>query len=72
MRKTKRKKNKREVTNEKKEMWKEKKLMNANKEKKTENMYVWYMHLKIENCCLKTCVEIRVDEKVCENMCNAV
>ena len=25
---------------------------------------VWYMCLKIENCCLKTFVEIRVDEKV--------
>ena len=31
---------------------------------------VWYMHLKIENMCLKTCVEIRVDEKVCKNTCN--
>ena len=33
---------------------------------------VWYMHLKTENCCLKTCVEIRVGEKMCENTCNAV
>ena len=23
---------------------------------------VWYIHLKIENCCLKTCVKIRVGE----------
>ena len=28
---------------------------------------VWYMCLKTENCCLKTFVEIRVSEKVCEN-----
>ena len=30
------------------------------------------MHLKTKNCCLKTCVEIRVGEKVCENMCNVI
>ena len=29
---------------------------------------VWYMCLKIENCCLQTFVKIRVIEKVCENM----
>ena len=33
---------------------------------------VWYMCLKIENCCLKTFVEIRVGEKVYWNMWNAV
>ena len=33
---------------------------------------VWYMHLKIENRCLKTYVKIRVDEKVYENTCNIV
>ena len=33
---------------------------------------VWYMHLKVENCSLKTCVEIRVIEKVCRNTCNVV
>ena len=33
---------------------------------------VWYMYLKTENMCLKICVEIRVDEKVCENTCNIV
>ena len=27
---------------------------------------VWHMYLKIKNCCLKTFVEIRVDENVCE------
>ena len=30
------------------------------------------MYLKIENCCLKTWVEIRVSEKVCENTYNVV
>ena len=30
------------------------------------------MHLKTENYCLKTCVEIRVGEKVCGNTCNIV
>ena len=30
------------------------------------------MHLKIENMCLKTCVEIRVDKKVCKNICNII
>ena len=30
------------------------------------------MHLKTENCYLKTCVEIHVGEKVCENMCNVI
>ena len=33
---------------------------------------VWYMYLKTENICLKTCVEIRVGEKVCENTYNVV
>ena len=28
---------------------------------------IWYMCLKIENCCLKTFVEIRVGEKVYGN-----
>ena len=28
--------------------------------------------LKIENCCLKTCVKICVDKKVCKNMYNIV
>ena len=28
------------------------------------------MYLKTENCCLKTCVEICVGEKVCENTCS--
>ena len=28
---------------------------------------VWYMCLKIENCCLKIFVEIRVGKKVCGN-----
>ena len=35
------------------------------KEKNKES--VWYMCLKIENCYLKTFVEIRVGEKVCGN-----
>ena len=30
------------------------------------------MHLKHVFCYLKTCVEIRVDEKVCGNTCNVV
>jgi len=33
---------------------------------------VWYMHLKIENTCLKTYVKIHVDEKVYENMYNII
>ena len=33
---------------------------------------IWYMCLKIENFCLKTCVKIRVDEKVYENTYNVV
>ena len=33
---------------------------------------VWYMHLKIENMCLKTCIEICVGEKVCGNTYNIV
>ena len=33
---------------------------------------VWYMHLKTKNMCLKTCVEIRVCEKVCGHTCNVV
>ena len=33
---------------------------------------VWYIHLKIENCCLKTCVKIRVGEKVCGSTYNIV
>ena len=28
---------------------------------------VWYMCLKTENYCLKTFIEIRVGEKICEN-----
>ena len=28
---------------------------------------VWYMHLKTENCCLKTCIEIHVSKK-CVNI----
>ena len=42
------------------------------KGKKTNIKGVWYMHLKIENICLKTCVKIYVGEKVCKNMCNVV
>ena len=30
------------------------------------------MHLKIENCCLKIYMEIRVSEKVCGNKCNII
>ena len=30
------------------------------------------MHLKIENYYLKTCMEIRISEKVCENTYNIV
>ena len=30
------------------------------------------MHLKTENMCLKTRVEIRVSEKMCENTFNVV
>ena len=30
------------------------------------------MYLKTENCYLKTFVEIRVSENVCENTCNVV
>ena len=33
---------------------------------------VWYMCLKIENCCLKIFVKIRVGEKVCRNAWNVV
>ena len=33
---------------------------------------VWYMHLKIENCLLKTCLKIYVNEKVCGNMYNVI
>ena len=33
---------------------------------------VWYMCLKIENCCLKTFLKIHVDEKMCENTYNIV
>ena len=33
---------------------------------------VWYMHLKTENMCLQTCVEIYVGEKICGNTCNVV
>ena len=33
---------------------------------------IWYMHLKTENICLKICVEIHVDEKICENTCNVI
>ena len=38
------------------------------KNENSENLGpVWYMCLKTENCCLKSFVEIRVGEKVCEN-----
>ena len=30
------------------------------------------MCLKTENCCLKICMEIRMNEKMCENTCNIV
>ena len=30
------------------------------------------MHLKTENYCLKTCLEICVGEKMCENICNII
>ena len=33
---------------------------------------VWYMHLKTENCYLKTCMKIRVGEKICGNTYNIV
>ena len=33
---------------------------------------VWYVCLKIEKCCLKIFVEIRVDEKMYGNTCNVV
>ena len=33
---------------------------------------VWYMYLKTDNCCLKTCVKICVDEKMCGNTYNIV
>ena len=33
---------------------------------------VWYVYLKIENCCLKIFVKIRVSEKMCGNMYNVV
>ena len=33
---------------------------------------VWYMCLKIENCCLKTFVEICVSEKMYEKKSNVV
>ena len=33
---------------------------------------VWYMCLKIENCCLKTFMEKRVGEKVYGNTFNVV
>ena len=37
---------------------------------KSQNKWVvWYIHLKTENTCLKTCVKIDVDEKVCGNRC---
>ena len=32
-----------------------------------ESRPVWYMCLKIENCCLKIFVEIRVGKKMCGN-----
>ena len=33
---------------------------------------VWYMYLKTENCYLKTCVKIYVNEKVCGNTYNII
>ena len=30
------------------------------------------MHLKTENCCLKTCMEIRMGENMHENTCNVI
>ena len=30
------------------------------------------MHLKIENCCLKTCVKIHVNKKIYENTGNVI
>ena len=33
---------------------------------------VWYIHLKTENYCLKTCVKICTNKKVCENTYNIV
>ena len=30
------------------------------------------MHLKTENMYLKTCMKIRMGEKVCENTCNII
>lgn len=33
---------------------------------------VWYIYLKIENCCLKIYVEICVGKKVCKNTCKVV
>ena len=47
-------------------------LCRGRREKKEDLGGVWYMHLKTENMCLKTCVEIRVSEKVCGNTCNVV
>ena len=35
-------------------------------------VHVWYMCLKIENCCLKIFIETRVSEKICENTCNVI
>ena len=29
---------------------------------------VWYIYLKIENCCLKIFVEIHIGKKIYENM----
>ena len=41
--------------------------------KETEHLGdVWYMHLKIENCCLKIYVEICVGEKMYGDTCNII
>ena len=41
-------------------------------EKTREKKSVWYMHLKIKNICLKTCIKICVDEKIYKNSCNVI
>ena len=46
--------------------------MPLRKEKKNDLKGVWYMHLKIEKMCLKTCMKIRMSEKMCKNTCNIV
>ena len=46
--------------------------MEKKKKKDKKVRSVWYMHLKTENKCLKTYVEIHVGEKVYENRCNII